>query len=379
MRSVYAGHPSVITGLGFTVEDNYRALYDNRSAISTESFHGMPATAARISGAALTSAWESSRVRVDATRLEKLFLLSMSESLMKSGIDVKSGRTALVISTTKGNVGELSRMSEPSSRVRLRDMAVFLAGELRFGANPLIVSNACVSGISAIAVAKELIASGSADHAVVTGGDVITDFVISGFLSFRAVSDVPCMPFDADRKGLSLGEGCATLVLSADAGIFGKGHAVEVAGCATSNDANHISGPSRDGSGLFLAVKNAMNAAHVSADDIRSVSAHGTGTAYNDEMESKAFTLASLQNTPLYSLKGSIGHTLGAAGMIESVMAIETMLRNEILISKGYTKCGVPMPLNVTTASGPLDNGVCLKTASGFGGSNAAVVFRRVD
>ena len=187
MRKVFAGHPSIITGLGFTVEDNYRALYAGRSAISAESFHDMPATAARIPDAVLNSAWESSTVRADVTRLEKLFLLSMSESVMKSGIDVKSSRTALVISTTKGNVGELSRVREPSSRVRLRDMAVFLAGELHFVSNPLIVSNACVSGISAIAVAKELIASGSADHAVVSGGDVITDFVLSGFLSFRSV------------------------------------------------------------------------------------------------------------------------------------------------------------------------------------------------
>jgi 3-oxoacyl-[acyl-carrier-protein] synthase-1 len=379
MRKVFAGHSSVITALGFTAEENYSALFRGECAITGEVFHDLPATTARIRDSRIDDAYAARGVSPHTTRLEKLFILSIADSLERSKINTKSERTALVISTTKGNVGELSRRDDPESRVKLQDMADFIGQSLSFVRRPWVISNACISGLSAIACAKELIASGMIDHAVVSGGDVITDFVLSGFLSFRAISDIPCAPFDADRRGLSLGEGCASIVLTSDRSVIGNEPVIEVAGCATSNDANHISGPSRDGSGLYLAVKKAMEGARVSSRDITSVSAHGTGTAYNDEMESKAFTLASLQDVPLYSLKGSIGHTLGAAGVIESVIAAESVRRKEIIASKGYVKCGVPMPLNVCMSSGALENSVCLKTASGFGGCNAAIVFAEAD
>ena len=158
-----------------------------------------------------------------------------------------------------------------------------------------------------------LIQSGQYDHAVIAGADVISKFVLSGFQSFQAVSQGLCKPFDADRDGINLGEGAATVILSADKPT---GEAIELVSGAISNDANHISGPSRTGEELYYAINKAMDAAGLKPQDIDFISAHGTATVYNDEMEAKAVTLAGLQHVPLNSLKGFYGHTLGASGLI---------------------------------------------------------------
>jgi 3-oxoacyl-[acyl-carrier-protein] synthase I len=197
---------------------------------------------------------------------------------------------------------------------------------------------------------------------------------LSGFQSFQAVSDELCKPFDENRKGINLGEGAAAVILTADEKLS-KG--IKIAGGAISNDANHISGPSRTGEELCEAINRAMADAGLSAEDIDMVSAHGTATVFNDEMESKAFTLARVNNAPVNSLKGFYGHTLGAAGIIESVISIHS-LKNDLLIpTLGFTKHGVSNPLNIcsTLTKTPLHH--CLKTASGFGGCNAAVILTK--
>ena len=152
---------------------------------------------------------------------------------------------------------------------------------------------------------------------------------------------------------------------------------VKVSGGSVSNDANHISGPSRTGEELNLAISKAMNNAGLSANDIDFISAHGTATLFNDEMEAKAITLAGLQLVPVNSLKGYYGHTLGAAGLIESIISIQSLKENLVIPTRGFENIGVTQPINVcsTLYSATLKN--CLKTASGFGGCNAAMVFSK--
>jgi 3-oxoacyl-[acyl-carrier-protein] synthase-1 len=220
-----------------------------------------------------------------------------------------------------------------------------------------------------------LIQSGQYENVVVAGADVITKFILSGFQSFQAVSPQPCRPFDAARNGITLGEGASTVMLSAN-----KKYAtdIEVMGGSVSNDANHISGPSRTGEELALVINKAMQQAGVEQTGIDFVSAHGTATPYNDEMEAKAIALTGLQATPVNSLKGYYGHTLGAAGLIESVISMQSLKNNVVLPTKGFETLGVTKPLNVTNTMlhGSFNN--CLKTASGFGGCNAALVFGKV-
>jgi 3-oxoacyl-[acyl-carrier-protein] synthase I len=173
---------------------------------------------------------------------------------------------------------------------------------------------------------------------------------------------------------LSLGEGCGTVILTADPQKAGEGKPVVYLGGATSNDANHISGPSRDGEGLYLAISAAMKEAEVTPGDLDFISAHGTATPYNDEMESLALSWAGLEQIPVNSFKGYIGHTLGAAGIIETILSIYSIRNNVLFKSIGYQNNGVSRPLNVIKGNLLQPVNKVLKTASGFGGCNGAIV-----
>jgi 3-oxoacyl-[acyl-carrier-protein] synthase I len=147
-------------------------------------------------------------------------------------------------------------------------------------------------------------------------------------------------------------------------------------GGSVSNDANHISGPSRTGEELNIAITKAMKEAKLfSPNDIDFISAHGTATIYNDEMEAKAITLANMQHIPTNSLKGYYGHTLGAAGVIEAIIAIHSLKEDIIIPTKGFENIGVTEPINICSNLQKTNLQNCLKTASGFGGCNAALIF----
>lgn len=224
-------------------------------------------------------------------------------------------------------------------------------------------------------VAKRLIQLGKYDHAIVSGADLISRFVQSGFESFQAISDVVCKPFDKNRNGINLGEAAATMILSKNSNP--NYTEIILAGGSISNDANHISGPSRTGEELAMAIQKSFDEAELEAAEIGYVSAHGTATIYNDEMEAKAFGLAGLTGVPVNSLKGFYGHTLGAAGLLESVIAINSMKENKIFATYGFENPGVSLALNVSAKSLDKEWDHTLKTASGFGGCNAALVFSK--
>jgi len=239
---------------------------------------------------------------------------------------------------------------------------------------PIVISNACISGVMAMLTGMRLIQSGRYTNAIIAGADVVSKFVLAGFQSFQALSPEVCRPFDKDRVGLNLGEGAATVILSSQKQNEDN---VQVRSGAISNDANHISGPSRTGEELGFAIKKALFDAGISANDIGYISAHGTATNYNDEMEANALHHAGVQHAPVNSLKGYYGHTLGAAGLIESVVGIQALKNGLIFPSLGYAQNGVSKPLNVCTQLTEKKVDHVLKTASGFGGCNAAMVFSK--
>jgi 3-oxoacyl-[acyl-carrier-protein] synthase-1 len=187
----------------------------------------------------------------------------------------------------------------------------------------------------------------------------------------------PCKPFDANRDGLNLGEGAGTIILTNNKENLPAGDPIKVLGGGSANDANHISGPSRTGEGLFFAVTKAMQQAAIEASQVDFVSAHGTATPFNDEMEAKAFALAGLSEVPINSLKGYFGHTLGAAGIIESVFAIQGMKQGVIFNTLGYSEYGVPDQVVINDKLTQKEQKFIIKTASGFGGCNAAVVYAK--
>jgi 3-oxoacyl-[acyl-carrier-protein] synthase-1 len=238
---------------------------------------------------------------------------------------------------------------------------------------PLVVSNACISGLLAIITGSRLLRSGTYDNVIVTGVDVVSEFIYSGFSSFKSLSTGPCRPFDTSRDGLSLGEAAGTVIMTKDDNIKGS-YSINVGPGFSSNDANHISGPSRNGEGLYIAISRTLSEFHREPDFI---SAHGTATIYNDEMEAVALSRAGLSHVPVNSMKGYWGHTLGAAGVIESVACIHSILNNRLIKTAGFSVPGVTVPLNIVdeNKAAAIDN--CLKIASGFGGCNAAVIYSR--
>jgi 3-oxoacyl-[acyl-carrier-protein] synthase-1 len=308
------------------------------------------------------------------TKFEKLLITSISDALRNSHVSAADKKTVLIISTTKGNISLLETETfskELQKRVSLNTSAKLVADYFHFTNKPIVISNACISGLLAIITGMRLIQAGQYDHAVVAGADVISKFVLSGFQAFQAISDEPCKPFDISRKGINLGEAAGTIILSADK-KYSQG--IMVSAGAVSNDANHISGPSRTGEELNAAITKAMSDAGLCASDIDFISAHGTATLYNDEMEAKAITLANMRQVPVNSLKGYFGHTLGAAGIIESVMSVASLKENIILPTLGFSEIGVTEPVNVCSELYHTSLKNCLKTASGFGGCNAVVV-----
>ena len=310
-----------------------------------------------------------------------MMILSVKRAVKLSGIALQDPRTLLIISTTKGNVELLENGKKevfPTNRVYLWGLANAIGDYFKTSVPPLVVSNACISGLLAIEIGARLIRNRQYENVVVVGGDVLTAFIVSGFQSFKSLSPLPCKPYDILRDGLSLGEACATIVLSSHKHLLNNTFTIEVAGGASSNDANHISGPSRSGDGLFYSIRNALKSANMSADDIDFICAHGTATPYNDDMESKAVNLAGLQDTPLNSLKGYFGHTLGAAGTLESIISIHSMLRNKLIKTIGFITPGVVEDINVIRETQDCKLNNCLKIASGFGGCNGAVIFSAV-
>lgn len=303
---------------------------------------------------------------------EKLAYAAVKGALQQAEGTTGPDKTILILSSTKGAIDHLNEL--PDERLNLHHSAALLSEALGFGTKPVVVSHACVSGVSALAYGKLLLQMGRCEQAVVVGADQLSRFVLSGFQSFQAIADGPCRPFDAARSGINLGEAGACIVLSTD-----KNAALaRLAGSSSSNDANHISGPSRTGKELALAISRALQVAGISPGDIDIISAHGTATAYNDEMEAKAFARAGLLRAPVHSIKGSTGHTLGAAGIVESALLIESLRRQRLLPSTGFEHLGVSEPLEIATAADPAALKFALKTASGFGGCNSVAVWEAV-
>ncbi|MBE6340090.1 MAG: beta-ACP synthase [Bacteroidales bacterium] len=375
-RVVYLGKSAVRTAMGSSVKDIFdRASSGENGFCATESSLKAEKTRrapdfATYPMALIDDSTVGVKASSDISRLEQLAEIVINEVVDCSNINKDA--CTLVFATTKGNVGVLGcDIPTPDSPTFLAETAERIARRTGFSTTPIIISNACISGVSATIVAYRMIASGECENAIVVGIDELTNFIVSGFMAFKSVSDEVCRPYDAARKGLSMGEAAAAILLTTDeklsCGITIDG------GCIT-NDANHISGPSRTGEPLANAINTAMREAGLDASDISFVNAHGTATAYNDDMESKAINIAGLGQTPINSLKPLFGHTLGASGVIEIAMAAEELLRGEILGTQRFETNGTAMPLNVAAENRTIDARHCVKCASGFGGCNAAVV-----
>lgn len=308
------------------------------------------------------------------TRFESLLIEQIGSVLRESEESLTDSDTRLIVSTTKGNVELLAGCSAAlPARAFLYTAVRSVADYFRCANGPVVISNACISGVSAFVVARDMLLRGECQRVVVAGCDVLSAFITAGFASFKSIGQGPCQPYDAQRSGLTLGEAAGAVMLSCERAV-GEEPPVYLLGGAISNDANHISGPSRTGDGLYYAMARALGEAGVSKEEVGVVNAHGTATRYNDDMESRAIALAGLSRTPVNSLKGFIGHTLGASGVVETIVSLAALREGNALGTCNYSTPGTPCPLRVSKESQPLAGTYLLKTASGFGGCNAAIV-----
>jgi 3-oxoacyl-[acyl-carrier-protein] synthase-1 len=368
---------NIISPLGNTTLENFNSVIERRSGIELIS------NSLSDNNSTYASRMERMNADDDAslspyTYFEKLCILSIRDALSKISLKGSEKETIFILSTTKGNIELIQNDTLISKEQVSLDLTAQVISSYFEAANkPIVISNACISGVLAIIMAKRLLESGNYQHAIVVGADVLSEFVLSGFKSLMAMSDEPCRPFDKDRKGVNLGEGAATVIMTTNKSWTDQ-NSVLVMGEGLTNDANHISGPSRTGQELADAVQKAMKRSNVGINDLSFISSHGTATIYNDEMESKAFDLVGLNEIPVHSLKGYFGHTLGAAGVIESIMTIQSLRKKCVLVSKNYEQLGTSKGLNVNMEQAHSDKHHALKTASGFGGCNAALVYSTV-
>lgn len=374
-REIFITETNIITPLGFDVETNIQNIENKISGVQLhhdKKFSENPFFGAMVNDEELDVAFAKISSSSEFTRLEKMMILAL-HPIVKT---VPNQKTAFLLSTTKGNITELSNTNALPESAYLQNLAKKIATFFNFKNEPIVISNACVSGILAVATAKRLIEANLYDDAYVIAGDEFSEFVFSGFSSFQALSDKPCKPYDSTRNGLNLGEATAAVYITSDKNLAQKGD-VKIIGDGAINDANHISGPSRTGEGLVRSIESAFKESGIQASQINYISAHGTATIYNDEMEAIAFNRLGMKNVPLNSLKGFYGHTLGASGLLETVIGIESAKRNRLFVSLGFDQIGVSESVNIIAENQDSDIKYFLKTASGFGGCNTAVIFEK--
>lgn len=349
---------NIISPLGETSEENYLSVKAGRSGIRAYE----PGTCNIPEGFYASLLFED---------FETLALRSAQKAIANAQLELKGKRTAFILSSTKGNIEE---------NISLADSAQRIASQLGIDSKPIVVCNACISGLSALILGNRLIDSGLYDAAIVCGCDTPRQFILSGFQSLKALSPEPCRPFDMERMGLNLGEAAATLILSKNPI---QGNSWRMGDGFIRNDAFHISTPSKTADGLYLSLQRTLESytKEISSTckqiDMKAhlafINAHGTATLFNDQMESVAIGRAGLSDLPANAYKSFWGHTMGAAGILETIICMKAIDDDTILGTRGFSELGVSGKMNICAENRPTDKKGFIKMLSGFGGCNATI------
>jgi 3-oxoacyl-(acyl-carrier-protein) synthase len=232
-------------------------------------------------------------------------------------------------------------------------------------------SMACTSSAAALAAAGEHLRAGTCERAVVVGFDLLSSLTLHGFRGLMLLDPEPCRPFDARRAGLQLGEGAGALVVDAR----GEGP-FELLGADNVLDPSHLTASATDGSTAEQVIRGALRASGVQPDQVVSVKAHGTGTRDNDLAEGRGLARVFEGGLPFASLKGALGHTLGAAGALEVVLWLAALSEGFLPGSIGFSELDPEIGLEPLRQAIPAPRGVHLFDAFGFGGSCVALAVR---
>lgn len=363
---------NIISPLGETSEDNYLSVKSGRSGIRAYE----PGTCNIPEGFNASLLFEDfetlalkSAQKAIGNALKNIG--NAQKTIGNAQLELKGKRTAFILSSTKGNIEE---------NISLADSAQRIASQLGIDTKPIVVCNACISGLSALILGNRLIDSGLYDAAIVCGCDTPRQFILSGFQSLKALSPEPCRPFDMERMGLNLGEAAATLILSKNPI---QGNSWRMGDGFIRNDAFHISTPSKTADGLYLSLQRTLESftKEVSSaceqidtkEHLAFINAHGTATLFNDQMESVAIGRAGLSDLPANAYKSFWGHTMGAAGILETIISMKAIDDDTILGTRGFSELGVSGKMNICAENRPTDKKGFIKMLSGFGGCNATI------
>ena len=343
MSEVLITATALITGLGPDLDTTWRRLLAGETAVRP----------IRRFDAGRYPARNASWIEGLESRGNRSLLYPLLERLLDGFVPLPPG-CRLVTATTKGCIDTFERVRKglPGAvdDIPVSGPLAWLASRLGLDDPGVNISSACASSTMAVARAAAMIASRRAEAVLVVCMDLVSEFVFSGFSSLQALDPAGGRPFDRNRNGLSIGEGGAALLMMSAETARGKGirGIGSVVGWGAANDATHVTAPARDGCGLVQAIRGAMAKASIGPDEISAINAHGTGTVYNDEMEVTAFeAVFGSRRIPLNSLKGAIGHTLGAAGGIEVAVGLRSLADRTLPPTAGFEEpmeqCGFPV------------------------------------
>ena len=313
-------------------------------------------------------------------------VMQMLKIILPKNLNVIPKDARLILATTVGEIDLLEKAvvkkTNAANKSNLNHLLMKIKTLSKTKNKGMLISCACASASSAIAEASRIIESGQHDCILVVATDAVTEFVFSGFSALMALDKLRARPFDKNRSGLSLGEAAGFILLMSQSRAKKEKRTIlaQVAGWGLSGDANHMTGPARNAEGLIQAITGALKKAKISPDQIGAISGHGTGTLYNDAMELTAFkNIFRNRIVPVYSIKGGTGHTLGAAGLVETIVALKAQQESTIPPTVGLKDVDAQATGWASSLARKLKQSTILLNNCGFGGINAALILKTLN
>ncbi|MEJ0070362.1 MAG: beta-ketoacyl-[acyl-carrier-protein] synthase family protein [Pseudomonadota bacterium] len=386
---------SVVSALGRGLEATLEALRQRRSGLRANDFPGMEPAGfiGRVDGIetlALPEPLKDYACRNNRLAFAAVQADGFADAVAAARDRYGAGRIGVLIGTSTSGIEELEqayRARDAAGRLPrdfkfrethdLYSPALLLRDALGLSGPAFVISTACSSSANAVVTAAEWLDAGLIDAAVVGGIDSLCLTTLRGFQSLELLSPEPCQPCGADRKGLSIGEAAALLLVerrtSTTAGQIG------LLGYGSSNDAHHMSTPHPEGVGARRAMTQALERAGLAPADIDYVNLHGTGTPFNDTVEDIAVHAVLGDRPPCSSTKGWTGHTLGTAGAIEAAIAMLCIREGLVPGCLNLTTIDPQLRCNVVSENHRVPVRRVLSNSFGFGGNNCCLVLGSLD
>lgn len=386
----------IISSIGNNVEENYHALVNGKTGISTiENFETIHKDVIKVGEIKLTNQQLVQQLGLASdnnfSRTAMLGAIAAQQAVEHAGIQhINEYRTGLISATSVGGMDMTEKyyyeyFENEACRKYINshdggDATHKIAEHLGLKGLVTTVSTACSSAANAIMIGARLIQSGQLDRVIVGGTDALAKFTINGFKTLMILSDTYNTPFDNNRKGLNLGEAAAFLVLESDEMVQKENKKVlaYVSGFGNANDAYHQTASSENGEGAFLAMQKALKIANLKPSDIDYINAHGTATPNNDLSEGRAILRIFEDNVPEFSsTKAFTGHTLAAAAAIEAVYSVLALQNNIIFPNLNFKTPMEEFDLVPQTTLKEKTMHHVLSNSFGFGGNCSTVLFSK--